>query len=273
MKRRYLRETLVCQLLLCLGAAILLCPPPLRAQGVFGTISGAVHDSQGAAIPGATVLITNVDTGVAREVVTNDVGIYYATSLTPGAYRVEAQMPGFKKAVIANVKLEVSANLKINLALEVGEVTEIVNVTSEAPLLTTQQSNLGQTVSQQQIEQLPTGRNLFSLLPLSAGVSQQIGCDGCENNGNMRINGDRPRSQDYILDGTTINAPVFGGQAFNPALDSISEFRVETNSMSAEYGKAGGGIVIAVTKTGTNEFHGSGYWYFRNRNPQRAQFL
>ena len=273
MKRRYLRQTLVHQLLLCLGVAILLCPPLLRAQGVFGTISGAVHDSQGAAIPGATVLITNVDTGVAREVLTNDVGIYSATSLTPGAYRVEAQMPGFKKAVISNLRLEVNANLKINVSLEVGEVTEIVNVTSESPLLTTQQSNLGQTVSQQQIEQLPTGRNLFSLLPLSAGVSQQMGCDGCENNGNMRINGDRPRTQDYILDGTTINAPVFGGQAFNPALDSISEFRVETNSMSAEYGKAGGGIIIAVTKTGTNEFHGSGYWYLRNESLNARNFF
>ncbi|MFB3905768.1 MAG: TonB-dependent receptor domain-containing protein [Acidobacteriota bacterium] len=276
MKRRSFRETFFCfcRVLLCLvGAAILFCPLPVRAQGVFGTISGTVHDEQQAAIPGANVILTNVDTGVSREAVTNEVGIYSATSLIPGVYRVEAQMPGFKKAVISDIRLEVNANLKINIALQVGEVTEILNVTSEAPLLTTQQSSLGQTVSQQQIEQLPTGRNLFSLLPLSAGVSQQTGCDGCENNGNMRINGDRPRTQDYILDGTTINAPVFGGQAFNPALDSISEFRVETNSMSAEYGKAAGGIIIAVTKTGTNQFHGSGYWYHRNESLNARNFF
>ncbi|MFB3901908.1 MAG: TonB-dependent receptor domain-containing protein [Acidobacteriota bacterium] len=261
-------------LLLCLlGAGTLLCPLPLHAQGVFGTISGTIQDSKGAAIPGAGVTVTNVNTGVVRQVTTNEVGIYTATSLIPGVYRVEAEMPGFKKAVVSDVTLEVNANLKINLVMELGEVTEVVNVTSEAPLLTTQQSNLGQTVTQRQIEQLPTGRDLFNLLPLSAGVSQQAGCDGCGNNGNMRINGDRPRTQDYILDGTTINAPVFGGQALNPAIDSVAEFRVETNSMSAEYGKAGGGIIIAVTRSGTNEFHGSGYWYHRNESLNARNFF
>jgi hypothetical protein len=269
-----MKNALVRQLLLCLlGAAVLLCPSQIRAQGVFGTISGTVQDAQGAVIPGASVVVTNVNTGVAREVVTNEVGLYSATSLVPGVYRVEAQMPGFKKAVVSDFTLELSASLKVNVTLEVGEVTEVVNVSSEAPLLTTQQSNLGQSVNQQQIDQLPTGRNLFSLLPLSAGVSQQMGCDGCGNNGNMRINGDRPRTQDYVLDGTTINAPVFGGQAFTPALDSISEFRIETNSMSAEYGKAGGGIIVAVTKTGTNQFHGSGYWYHRNESLNARDFF
>jgi hypothetical protein len=274
MNGRWSSERVVLQLLLgVVGAVVLLCPQQVRAQGMFGTISGAVQDSQRAAVPGATVNLTNVATGVTREVVTNDVGFYSATSLTPGAYRVEAGMPGFKTAVISGIRLDLNANLKIDVTLEVGEVTEIVNVSSEAPLLTTEQSSVGQTVSEQQIEQLPTGRNLFSLLPLSAGVSQQVGCEGCGNNGNLRINGDRPRTQDYILDGTTINAPVFGGQAFSPAVDSISEFRVETNSMSAEYGKAGGGIVIALTKTGTNQFHGSGYWYHRNEGLNARNFF
>ena len=269
MSKRFFRQLLLCLLV----AGMLLCTLEIRAQGVFGTISGTILDSKGAAIPGATVTITNVNTGVARNVVTNDVGIYNATSLIPGVYRLEAEMPGFKKAVISDITLEVNANLKINVGMDLGEVTEIVNVTSEGPLLTTQQSNLGQTVTAQQIEQLPTGRNLFNLLPLSAGVSQQVGCDGCGNNGNMRINGDRPRTQDYVLDGTTINAPVFGGQALSPAVDSVAEFRVETNSMSAEYGKAGGGIIIAVTKSGTNEFHGSGYWYHRNESLNARNFF
>jgi hypothetical protein len=267
------RTTIRTLLLLLLAAIVLMVPAQLQGQGVFGTISGTVQDSQGAAIPGATVILTNIRTGIAREVVTNDLGIYSATSLTPGIYRVEAQMPGFKKAAVSDLRLEVNANLRVNVALEIGEMTETVDVLSEAPLLTTQQSSVGQTVSQQMIEQLPTGRNLFGLLPLSAGVSQQTGCDGCGNNDNMRINGDRPRTQDYILDGTTINAPVFGGQAFSPAVDSIAEFRVETNSMSAEYGKAGGGIIIAVTRTGTNQFRGSGYWYHRNENLNARNFF
>jgi hypothetical protein len=100
-----------------------------------------------------------------------------------------------------------------------------------------------------------------------------VGCEGCGNNGNLRVNGDRPRNQDYVLDGTTIAAPVFGGQAINPAIDSIQEFRIEANSMSAEYGKAGGGVLVAVTKSGTNQFHGSGYECARNERLNARNFF
>ncbi len=237
---------------------------PAAAQGVYGIISGTVSDASGAVLPGATVRVINVDTQVTTTLTTNEAGVYNATNLIPGVYTVEAALTGFRTAVAKSIALQVNANLKVDVTLEVGSTSELVNVPAEAPLLQTQQTSLGQTVTQRQIEQLPTGRNLFSLIPLAAGVSQQTGCDGCGNNGNLRINGDRPRNQDYILDGTTINAPVFGGQALNPAVDSIQEFKIETNSMSAEYGKAGGGILIAVTKTGTNAFHGSGYLYNRN---------
>jgi hypothetical protein len=234
------------------------------AQGVYGIISGTVRDSSGAVLPAATVTVTNVDTSVTKALTTNDAGVYSATNLIPGVYKVEASLSGFKTAVAEGIALEVNAHPRVDVVLQVGPTAEAVNVIAEAPLLQTEQTNLGQTVTQKQIEQLPTGRNLFSLIPLAAGVSQQAACDGCGNNGNLRINGDRPRNQDYILDGTTITQPVFGGQAFNPAVDSIQEFRMETNSMSAEYGKAGGGVLIAVTKTGTNGFHGSGYMYNRN---------
>jgi outer membrane receptor protein involved in Fe transport len=238
--------------------------PPAAAQGVYGIISGTVRDSSGGVLPRVTVTVTNVDTRVAKTLTTNEAGVYSATNLIPGVYNVEASLAGFTTMIAQAIVLEVNANPKVDLILQVGSTAEAVNVTAEAPLLQTQQTNLGQTVTQRQIEQLPTGRNLFSLIPLAAGVSQQATCDGCGNNGNLRINGDRPRNQDYILDGTTITQPVFGGQAFNPAVDSIQEFRIETNSMSAEYGKAGGGVLIAVTKTGTNAFRGSGYLYNRN---------
>jgi hypothetical protein len=239
---------------------------PAAAQGVYGVVSGTVSDASGAVLPRATVKVTNVATNVTKTVTTNDAGVYSATSLIPGVYKVEASLSGFKTSVVDAITLEVNANPKVDVTLEVGATSEAVDVIAEAPLLQTQQTNLGQTVTQRQIEQLPTGRNLFSLIPLAAGVSQQATCDGCGNNGNLRINGDRPRNQDYILDGTTITAPVFGGQAINPAIDSIQEFRIETNSMSAEYGKAGGGVLIAVTKTGTNAFHGSAYEYNRNES-------
>jgi hypothetical protein len=234
------------------------------SQGVFGSISGTVTDSSGAVLPAATVSVTNVNTSVIKLLTTNEAGVYTATNLVPGVYKVEASLSGFKTAVVSSVTLEVNANQKVDVTLAVGAAAEKVNVTAVAPLLQTEQTNLGQTVTQQQIEQLPTGRNLFNLIPLAAGISQQATCDGCGNNGNLRINGDRPRNQDYILDGTTMTAPVFGGQAFNPSVDSIQEFRIETNSISAEYGKAGGGILIAVTKSGTNTFRGSTYLYSRS---------
>src|SRR5919108_667022 len=197
------------------------------SQALFGTISGTVTDSSGAVVPGATVSVRNVETGVTKTVTSNEVGVYTATNLVPGQYLVEASLSGFKTAVVSAITLEVNANLKVDVALEVGAATELVNVAAVAPLLQTEQTNLGQTVTQQQIEQLPTGRNLFNLLPLAAGLSQQATCDGCGNNGNLRINGDRPRNQDYLLDGITMTAPVFGGQAFNPSVDSIQEFRIE----------------------------------------------
>ncbi len=237
---------------------------PVAAQGVYGVISGTVTDSSSAVLPGATVRVVNDGTQVTTIVTTNEAGVYNATNLIPGTYTVEASLSGFRTAVRKAVTLEVNANLKVDVILQLGPTSESVTVIADAPLLETQQTNLGQTVTQRQIEQLPSGRNLFSLIPLAAGVSQQAACDSCGNNGNLRINGDRPRNQDYILDGTTMTAPVFGGQAFNPAVDSIQEFKIETNSMSAEYGKAGGGVLIAVTKTGTNAFRGSGYLYNRN---------
>src|SRR3989442_3480172 len=190
------------------------CSPKILAQGLFGTISGVVVDTSGAVVPGATVRITNVNTNVAVTLTTNSAGVYVATSLNPGVYNVEAEAKGFKTAIVKDITLDVDANPKVNLTLPVGQITERIEVTAEnAPLLQTQQSDLGQTVNERQLEQLPTfsgtGRNVYSLLPLAPGVSQQTGCDSCANNGNLRISGSRPRNDDNILDGSTITAPGF----------------------------------------------------------------
>jgi hypothetical protein len=250
----------------------------ILAQGLFGTISGVITDSSGAVVPDATVKVTNVNTNIVVTLTTNSAGAYVATSLNPGIYDVEAAAKGFKKAVAKGVELEVNANPKINLTLEVGATVETVEVTGEnSPLLETQQSDVGQTVNQRELEELPilgaAGRNVYSLLPLAAGVSQQTGCDGCGNFGNLRISGSRPRNDDNLLDGSTVTAPVFGGPAVGPSVDSIQEFRIEQNSMSAEYGKAGGAILIAVSKSGTNAFHGTAYEYNRNQKLDARNFF
>jgi Carboxypeptidase regulatory-like domain len=245
-----------------------------RAQGVFGAITGTITDSSGGVLPGTSVTVTNLRTNVVKTLTTNEAGVYSATNLIPGSYKVEASLAGFKTAVVEAITLEANTSPKVDLTLEVGQATELVNVRAQSPLLQAEHTDLGQTVTEQQIEQLPTGRDLYSLIPLAAGVSQQVACDGdCGNNANLRINGDRPRTQDYVLDGTTINAPVFTANRSNPSIDVMQEFRIESNSMSAEYGKAGGGVLIAVTKTGTNEFHGSGYEYHRNEQLNARNFF
>src|SRR5919108_74574 len=278
MLRHFVRAWLL--LVLVAGVTLFLtgCSRNLSAQGLFGTISGIVSDSSGAVVPGATVTVTNVSTNVVVTLTTNSAGAYVAASLNPGRYNVQGEAKGFKTAIVNDIELEVGANPKIDLTLQIGLVAEHVLVTAEnAPLLQTQQSDLGQTVNERQLDQLPTsggtGRNVYSLLSLAPGVSQQTGCDGCGNYGNVRISGSRPRSDDYTLDGSTVTAPVFGGAAVSPSVDSIQEFRIEQNSMSAEYGKASGAILIAVSKSGTNTLHGTAYEYNRNQKLNARNFF
>src|SRR6266852_6870178 len=280
------KSTRVALLLTCLVLTVLMAwPSPVTAQAVYGTISGTVTDSSGAVVPGARVRVTNVNTSVTVMLTTNVVGIYSANSLIPGVYKVEAEAKGFKTAVADKIQLEVNANPKVDLALTVGQTSERVEVTAEnAAILHTQQSDLGQTLNVTQLQDLPTqsgtGRSPYNFLALAPGVSQQFGCSGggtgvggCGNSGNVRISGSRPRNDDNVLDGTSITPPVFGGQDVQPTVEAIQEFRIEQNSMSAEYGKAGGLIVIQVSKSGTNQFHGSGYEYNRNENWDARDFF
>jgi hypothetical protein len=257
---------------------------PLSAQQFYGTITGTVTDATGAVVANASVKVTNTDTNVTLATRTNNVGVYNVPSLIVGTYRVEAEASGFKRAVASNVTLEVGATPKVDLALTVGQSNETVEVTSaNAPILQTEQADLGQTMDANQLANLPilgggigaNGRSPYNLLSLAAGVSQQTGCTNgtgggslgaCGNEGNVRVSGSRPRTDDNVLDGVAVTATVFGGPSVTPSVDAIQEFRIEQNSMSAEYGKAGGLIVIQVSKSGTNQFHGSGYEYNRNEN-------
>src|SRR5437879_11876973 len=192
----------------------------------------------------------------------------------------QAPTPPFPVPLAQGILVQVNAMPKVDLTLSVGLASETIEVTAEnTPILQTQQTDLGQTIGSRELEQLPTqsgsGRSPYNFLVLAAGVSQQTGCTGSGtghggvgawgNSGNVRIRGRRPRNDDNLLDGTSITAPVFGGQDVQPTVEAIGEFRIEQNSMSAEYGKAGGAIVIAETKSGTNNFHGSGYEYVRNQ--------
>ncbi len=260
---------------------VLVCALNVAAQQFYGTITGTITDPSRAMVPNATVKVTNVDTNVTTTLKTNGAGVYVASSLIVGTYRVEAEAAGFKKAVADRITLEVGATPKVDLSLAVGQATEVVEVTAaNAAILQTEQTDLGQTMDTSRLQELPTfsnaGRRPYNFLTLAAGVTQQTGCTGagtgggglgsCGNDGNVRISGSRPRTDDNILDGASITPPVFGGQDVQPTVEAIQEFRIEQNSMSAEYGKAGGLIVIQVSKSGTNQFHGSAYEYNRNEN-------
>jgi carboxypeptidase family protein/TonB-dependent receptor-like protein len=267
------------------------CPQKPQAQGLFGSINGVVRDPSGAVVTGATVKITNVDTNVTTTWKTDSAGVYNASSLNPGTYKVQAEAKGFKTAIASNIVLDVNASPKVDLALPVGQASEVIEVTAaNTPILQTQQTDLGQDVDSTELMNLPieagtysSGRSPYSLLPLAAGVSQQTGCTGagtgggglgsCGNEGNVRVSGSRPRTDDNTLDGVSITPIVFGGQSVQPSVEAIQEFRIEQNSMSAEYGKAGGLIVIQVSKSGTNSFHGSAYLYNRNENWDARDFF
>lgn len=261
------------------------------AQQFYGTITGTVTDPTGAVVPNANVKVTNTNTNVTAALKTNDAGVYVANSLVVGTYRVDVEVAGFKKAVAEGITLDVGATPKVDLALAVGQSSETVIVTEKNTItLQTQQADLGQTVDSSTLMNLPiegggigaNGRSPYNLLSLAAGVSQQTGCTNgtggsslgaCGNEGNVRVSGSRPRSDDNVLDGVAVTSIVFGGPAVTPSVDAIQEFRIEQNSMSAEYGKAGGLIVIQVSKSGTNQFHGSGYEYNRNENWDARDFF
>ena len=275
------KRTTLAAIVSCSVFCLVLVLPKVTAQGLFGSISGTVRDSSGAVVTGATVKVTNTATNVSAMLTTNSAGVYVATNLNPGVYDVLAEAKGFKTAVANKIPVEVNASPRVDLTLSVGQAKEVVEVTAEnTAVLNTEKTDLGQTVNTRQLEELPTqsasGRSPYNFLSLAAGVSQQTGCTGsgtgnggvgaCGNSGNVRISGSRPRNDDNILDGTSVTPPVFGGQDVQPTVEAIQEFRIEQNSMSAEFGKAGGAIVIAVSKSGTNEFHGSAYEYNRNQN-------
>ena len=232
---------------------------PLRAQVAGGEITGIVHDSTGAAVPGATVTVTNVDTGVPRVAVSSGDGVYIAPGLAPGEYRVVIELSGFKPIRREGVRVTTGAKARVDFELAVGTVQEQVTVVADAPVLRTETPSLGAVVDREKIVQLPlNGRTFISLAPLAPGVALPPGSQL------PRINGGRPRTNEYLFDGISVLQPEPGQVAFFPVIDAIQEFKVESNSPPAEFGRFNGGVVNLTTKSGANAFHGDGFEFLRN---------
>ncbi|MGH9356448.1 MAG: carboxypeptidase regulatory-like domain-containing protein, partial [Terriglobia bacterium] len=261
--------------------------PSLLAQVSGATLSGTVSDPSGAVIPNAQVSIKNTSTGLTRNAKTDASGLYDAPNLLPGPYSVTVSAPGFSTQVRSGIVLTVGGQQVLNVSMQVGKVTNLIQVTGAAPTVQLSSSTISNVVNSTTVRNLPlNGRSWTDLTLLSPGVdtittqpSFNIGSDrGNRGYGSqVSISGVRPQFNNYRVDGISINdyangAPgsVLGG---NLGVDSIQEFSVMTTNYSAEYGKTAGGVVNAITKSGTNQFHGCAYEFIRNDAFDAANFF
>lgn len=234
-------------------------------------ITGRVSDTSGAVVADTEITATNADTGLRWEAKAGDAGYYTVPLLPPGRYQLLVQKPGFKPISRSGITLELNQVARIDFILEVGGVTESVTVSAEISRVQTEASTLGAVVERARVEQLPlNGRNVFNMVKLVGGVQPKFN----DANGfaqqdqqrfsQMRINGGPVYGNQVSLDGAVNTAPVHNEISVVPMVDAVEEFRIETNSLKAEYGQTSGGVINVATKSGTNEWHGSLYEFFRN---------
>jgi outer membrane receptor protein involved in Fe transport len=249
----------------------------LSAQTFRGGIQGTVIDSTGATVPGAQMTVTNAGMGLSRTAQTNNLGNYSFSELPLGDYTVTATKPGFRTQTATGVQVTVAASQRVDLRLTAGQVTEKVEVTAEVPLVQNTSTSLGQTIEARQVSQLPiNGRDYIKILELAPGANSDASgvSDSAGAFGQFSIDGNRGRSNNYLLDGTDINdgyrndsaineAGVFGTPATLLPIDALQEVAVLAGT-EAEYGRNSGAIVNVVTKSGTNTVHGSAFEFFRN---------
>jgi len=246
----------------CVLIVLLTFPGVAHAQAAGAEVTGEVRDSNGALLSQAQLNVTHVPTGQRTPILITD-GLYAISNLKPGVYNFTVEATGFKQLVREGVRLATGERIRLDFVLEPGALSESVLIRSDAPLLRSETGSLGQVISQRKIVDLPlNGRNFLSLASLSAGVAQPPPTTAGPSF--PRINGGRPRTNEYLFDGISVLQPEPGQVAFFPIIEAIQEFKVEVNSPPAEFGRFNGGVVNLTTKAGTNEFHGSAFEFVRN---------
>jgi hypothetical protein len=257
----------------CLIVLMALAPRIAAAQAVSGTVLGTITDASGAVLSGAKVTLVNEATGLTRTLTTDKNGEFTAPSIPTGTYTATAEAQGFKVAAVSNVQVGVDQHVRIDLKLEVGAQTETVNVEAARPLLQTSSSDLATTVNTQQIETLPlNGRNFVQLTRTVPGVLRGIPGANIDGAGSLAwrasasfsANGQRPRDNNYMLDGIDNNEDWLQTVVLFPSVEALDEFKMQTSTYSAEFGRSLGGVVNLQIKSGTNDLHGSGFEFLRN---------
>src|SRR5256886_9293496 len=255
-------------LLLAVVLGVLFLIPVTNAQSTGGRIRGTVIDPTGGAVVGATVTLVNEATHATREVQTGANGEYVFLEVPVGTYEVDATSQGFKKYVRKGIPLNLNEIITVDIALVVGGSTDVVEVTGAPPVIDTTSTQLGAVVNERSSTQLPLNqRDVFQLLQLQPGVQSQIGNNlfyGSDKAGVVTVNGGRGRSNNYSVNGGDSNDLFANLPAVQPSPDSVEEFRVISNTFDAEYGRNSGSVINVVTKSGTNDLHGSVYEFLRN---------
>lgn len=258
---------------LSLTVILLLAVLPALPQATTARITGRVTDPLQAPVPGAQIRVTNVDTGVSRETQTDETGSYAVPLLQPGNYRLTVNQSGFRPVSQSGLSLAVDQTARLDIELQLGSVSEEVEVVASAPLLAQDTSSLGQIVDNAKIQNIPlNGRSAFRLVQLTPGLLAAPGANGqfgdipvnTNQDTNFSINGGRNNSNEILIDGVPSTAGFFNSITTIPSIEATQEFKVQSNSLSAEWGRFSGGVVNVSTRSGTNALHGSIYEYFRN---------
>jgi hypothetical protein len=266
------RAFLGCFVVFCLVFAM--SAPNSSGQAVFGSVLGNVTDAQGNAVAGAKVTVTSVSKSTVFETTSNESGNFSVTHLIPDSYRVHVEATGFKAYDVASVDVSADSSVNVNASLQVGAVTQTIEVTGEIPQLQTDRADVAVEFSQKYVEDLPVlNRNFTSFELLSPGTQKLPGfnhaaTENPQGGGQIQVNGQHFSGTNFELDGTDNQDPILGIIVVNPNLDAIAEAKIALQDYDAESGKATSGVIRVQTKSGSNEFHGSGFYYYRNSDQQ-----